>query len=165
MAVQKYELNDSQWEYLDIELAYEADCAGDGGWILLTTNGSPVDGDTHELPYFIDYLNQFGDAGWELISIAGGPYVKLHYDYRSATFRKSVAAAGNQWEYLVFELKPQDNEWVLDRINDEVNRRQESWDQFLNEMKAEGWLAVKVPDHKPIRKYTSEAALKRLIPI
>jgi hypothetical protein len=77
---------------------------------------------------------------------------------------KSAAAATTKWEYIVFVLKPHDGEWFLGRINDEASTQQVRWEQVLGEMEAEGWQVVKVPDHKPIFKYTTEAVLKRLIP-
>src|SRR6266508_383447 len=97
MPEQPQESTPAPYEQLEVELAYDADCGGDGGWILLTMNGERIRDDTRVLSYFLDYLNQFGATGWELISITGGPYVQLHYDYRATTFQKPVTVTQRKW--------------------------------------------------------------------
>ncbi len=149
------------WERREIELAYVADCGGDGGWVVYTVNGR-TEYDykySKELPHFYEHLNDAGNEGWELISIAGGPYVKLHYDYRHTLFQRPPVVTAIQWNYLVIDLTLRHTHWWVDRVNAVDITTHIRWNELLKQLQDERWQLIQAP-FRTINQ-VGEAILKR----
>ena len=131
-----------EWDYQELELAYVADCGGNGGWTIYGANGRERFPPDLELPYFLDYLNVFGMDGWELTHISGGPFVKMQYDYRRAVFRRPRLTTPTQWEYLIGVLWRRNNQWQLEEIRGEALPEPIPVQEFLDRIEAEGWELV-----------------------
>ncbi len=106
-------------EYLDVVLEAYDDCGGNCWWCIHRIND-------HTLPFIAadglaDYsplLNQFGNEGWELISIISFPDGDSHSEYRTARFQRSSDHVGGAWDYAMVMLHdavvPHDSKHLLD---------------------------------------------------